>query len=58
MNDENLKSGRGRKPGVPNRTTAQMREMIVQIVNENLEGVAEALEEVKKKDKVQIQIAE
>lgn len=30
-----------------------MREMIVQIVNENLDGVAEALEEVKKKDKVQ-----
>lgn len=53
MNDENLKPGRGRKKGVPNRTTAQMREMIIQIVNDQLDSVAEALEEIKKEDKVQ-----
>lgn len=55
MNDENLKrtAGPGRKKGVPNRTTTQMRDMIIQIVNDQLDSVAEALEEVKKKDKVQ-----
>ena len=53
MNDEDLKPGRGRKKGVPNRTTAQMRDMIIQIVNDNLEGIAEALEEIREKDKAQ-----
>ena len=55
MNNENLKTtaGPGRKKGVPNRTTTQMRDMIIQIVNEQLDGVAEALEEIKQKDKAQ-----
>ena len=53
MNDENLHPGRGRKKGVPNRTTTQMRDMIIQIVNNQLDNVEEALEEVRKQDKVQ-----
>ena len=43
----------GRPQGSHNRTTTQMRDMIIQIVNEQLDGVAEALEEIKQKDKAQ-----
>ena len=53
MNDENLKPGRGRKKGVPNRTTAQMRDMILQIVNDQLDNVAESLEHIREKDEAQ-----
>lgn len=55
MNDENLKrtAGPGRKKGIPNRTTTQMREMILQIVNNQLEDVETALEEILAEDKVQ-----
>lgn len=55
MNDENLKRGGsgGRPKGKPNRTTTQMREILTQIVSDQLDNVYEALEEVRQEDKVQ-----
>lgn len=55
MNDENLKKGGspGRPKGKPNRTTTQMREILTQIVSDQLDNVYEALEEVRQEDKVQ-----
>ncbi len=55
MNDENLKrtAGPGRKKGIPNRTTTQMRDMILQIVNSQLDNVAESLEHIREKDEAQ-----
>lgn len=55
MNKENLKTtaGPGRKKGVPNRTTTKMRDMIIDIVNNQLDNVEEALEEIRENDKAQ-----
>lgn len=56
MNEENLTrkgNGPGRPKGKPNRTTTQMREILTQIVSDQLDNVYEALEEVRKEDKVQ-----
>lgn len=56
MNEENLTrkgNGPGRPKGKPNRTTTQMREILTQIVSDQLDNVYDALEEVRQEDKVQ-----
>lgn len=52
--DANIKKKRektgGRKKGTPNKTTEELRNLVVALTNSNFENVQKALEEVRKED--------
>ena len=50
--EKNNKLGKGRPPGVPNRTTEQAKLTIQRAVNGVLDTMGKDLEEIKKKDPV------
>lgn len=47
------KEGKGRPPGTPNNTTAEIREMIAEIVRGNISKVREDLESMTPKARVE-----
>ena len=47
-------SSEGRKKGVPNRSTSQIRDSFQMLLENNLEGLQQDLDELESKDRIQL----